>query len=219
MAMTINPTDAAANGQQEQPTRARRGAQRTSKLNSKRLAFCREYMIDHNAARAAIRAGYSAATARQIGHELLTFPNVAEEVRRLEALSWKKYDISVDRIAAELAKIAFSNAQDYVRIVDGEPVVDFSDVPRDKMAAITEMTVEDFTDGRGDDARDVRRVKFKMADKRAALVDLGKFKRMFVERTEHTGADGKPIEVEDATKNGLIDRLLAVIEKTSGQGA
>ena len=46
---------------------------------------------------------------------------------------------------------------------------------------------EDFVNGRGDDAREVRRVKFKLADKIAALEKLGRHLGMFVERHVHEG--------------------------------
>ena len=64
---------------------------------------------------------------------------------------------------------------------DGDPSLDFSRLSRDHGAALIEVTVEDFKDGRGENARDVRRVKFKLADKRAALVDIGKELGMFID--------------------------------------
>jgi phage terminase small subunit len=70
---------------------------------------------------------------------------------------------------------------------NGDPYLDFSKLTRDQAAALVEVTVEDFKDGRGDAARDVRRIKFKLADKRAALVDLGKHLGMFVEKHELSG--------------------------------
>lgn len=56
----------------------------TAKLNPKQSAFVDEYLVDLNATQAAIRAGYSAKTAGQIGHELLKKPEVqaAIEARR-----------------------------------------------------------------------------------------------------------------------------------------
>src|SRR6185437_4769390 len=102
--------------------------------------------------------------------------------------------VTVERVLAELAKIGFSNMQDYMRVgPEGDPVLDFSALNRDQAAALVECTVEDFKDGRGEDAREVRRVKFKLADKRAALVDLGKHLGIFKERVEHSGVDGAPI--------------------------
>jgi Terminase small subunit len=49
------------------------------------LRFVQEYLVDRNGAAAAVRAGYSKRTARQIAHELLTRPDVAEAVREGEA--------------------------------------------------------------------------------------------------------------------------------------
>lgn len=194
--------------------RSSSGAQRTSKLNSKQLAFCREYMVDHNGARSAIRAGYSAATARQIGSQLLANINVSNEIARLEALALRRHDITQDRVLAELAKLGFANMQDFVRLTpDGDPVVDLSDVSRAKFAAITELTVEDFTDGRGENARDVRRIKVKMADKTKALENIAKHLGMLKDRTEISGPNGGPIQTEDVAKEKLIDKLLAALDK------
>ena len=50
--------------------------------------------------------------------------------------------------------------------------------------------VEDFTDGRGDNARNVRRVKIKTLDKLNALDKLGKYLGMFVDRINLTGEIG-----------------------------
>jgi hypothetical protein len=47
--------------------------------------FVQEYLVDRNGAAAAVRAGYSSKTARQIAYELLTRPDVAEAVRVGEA--------------------------------------------------------------------------------------------------------------------------------------
>lgn len=53
-------------------------------LSNLRLAFCREYAIDHNGKQAAIRAGYSPKGAQVRGSELLTNRNVREEIARIE---------------------------------------------------------------------------------------------------------------------------------------
>ena len=50
--------------------------------------------------------------------------------------------------------------------------------------------------GKGEEAREVKRVKFKLGDKRGSLVDLLKHLGAYTERHEHTGKDGKPIEIE-----------------------
>ena len=54
-------------------------------MNAKQAAFVQEYLIDRNGAGAAVRAGYSQRTARQIAHKLLTKPDVAAAVAAGEA--------------------------------------------------------------------------------------------------------------------------------------
>lgn len=154
-------------------------------LNPKQARFVAEYLIDLNATQAAIRAGYSAKTAKQIGSKLLTNIDVASEVSKRQEKIAKDRGITVDSITRELAKLGFSNMQDYLTITnEGDPQMDLSNLTRDQAAALAEVTVEDFKDGRGDAARDVRRIKFKLADKRAALVDLGKHLGMFKETSQ-----------------------------------
>ena len=183
-------------------------------LTAKQKRFVDEYMVDLNATQAAIRSGYSAKTARSVGSENLTKPDIASAIEKRQKRLADKYEVNQERIVAELARIGFSNMQDYMRAnSDGDPFLDFSNLTRDQAAALAEVTVEVFKDGRGEDARDVRRVKFKLHDKRAALVDLGKHLGMFKERVEHTGKDGGPIETKDVPARdvlaGKLHRLTA----------
>ena len=60
-----------------------------AKLTAKQRRFCDEYLTDMNAAQAAIRAGYSKKTAKQIGQENLTKPDlqkyIAERMKQKES--------------------------------------------------------------------------------------------------------------------------------------
>lgn len=160
-------------------------------LTPKQQLFVDQYMIDRNATQAAIRAGYSAATAEQQGCRLLRNVQVRAAVdERCEKMA-EKLEITAERVLQELALIGFSNMADYMRAgPDGDPYLDFSNLTREQAAALSEVTVEDFRDGRGEDARDVRRIKFKLSDKRAALVDLGKHLKLFTDKVEHSGEIG-----------------------------
>lgn len=171
------------------------------KLNPKEARFVQEYLIDLDAKRAALAAGYSATVANSkafqwVSGSKTTKPHVMAAVTAAQDKRAKKLEITAEAVVAELAKLGFSNMQDYMRPgIDGDPTLDFSNLTRDQAAALVEVTVEDFKDGRGEDARDVRRVKFKLSDKRAALVDLGKHLGLFVEKHEHSGPGGAPIQV------------------------
>ena len=49
-------------------------------MTDKQKRFCDEYLIDCNAKQAAIRAGYSPNSAKQIGQENLTKPDLREYI-------------------------------------------------------------------------------------------------------------------------------------------
>lgn len=165
-------------------------------MTPKQQRFVDEYLIDLNATQAAIRAGYSAATAGRIGSENLSKPVISEAIQEAIRERSQRTEITADAVLKELGKIGFANMADYMRAgPDGDPYLDFSGLTRDQSAALVEVTVEDFVDGRGDDARDVKRVKFKLADKRAALVDIGRHLGMFKDNIQLTGKNGSPLAV------------------------
>lgn len=154
-------------------------------LNVKQHIFVQHYLIDRNATQAAKRAGYSAKTARQQGARLLSHASIAAAISKKTEKTLAKIEISRERIQEELARMGLANMQDYMRVgPGGAPVTDFSDLTRDQAAALQEITVEEFTDGRSD-KRQVRRVKFKLADKTNALMALGKDLGMFKETVQH----------------------------------
>ena len=64
-----------------------------AKLTAKQRRFCDEYLIDMNAAQAAIRAGYSKKTAKQIGQENLTKPDLQEYIA--ERMKQKEYVVKM----------------------------------------------------------------------------------------------------------------------------
>lgn len=60
-------------------------------MNARQKKFCDEYLIDCNATQAAIRAGYSPKTAKSIGQENLTKPDLKAYIdEQLELLHNQK---------------------------------------------------------------------------------------------------------------------------------
>lgn len=183
-------------------------------LNERQRRFVDEYLKDLNATQAAIRAGYSKKTSEQTASRLLSFVKVKEAIAEAMKNREKRTEITQDKVLRELAKIGFANMADYMKAgADGDPYLDFSKLTPDQAAALVEVTVEDFKDGRGEDARDVRRVKFKLADKRAALVDIGKHLGMFKDRVEFTGKDGGPVEYAGVSPQQLAEAVKNVRDK------
>jgi len=166
-------------------------------VSPKQKRFVQEYLIDSNATAAAIRAGYSRQSARQSGSDNLRKPEVAKAIAAAREKLAGKLEVTAEAIVAELAKLGFSNMSDYMRVDhDGYPHLDFGALTRDQAAALASVEVEEFVSATGevdeDDkpiAPEILKVRFKLADKRAALVDLGKHLGLFKQQVEHDVAD------------------------------
>jgi phage terminase small subunit len=185
--------------------------------NARHEAFARA-IVKGNSGRAAYRAaGYdgTGAVADAAASRLLRNVKVAARVAELKEQAAKGAVMTAREVLEELSKLGRANMADYMKIgPDGDPVLNFAELSRDQAAALVEVTVEDFLDGRGEDAREVRKVKFKLADKRGALNLLGKHLGLFRDRVEHTGKDGGPMEVKqysDIEAARLIGRLLTKV--------
>ena len=78
-------------------------------LNDRQSRFVAEYLVDLNATQAAIRAGYSAATANQIGARLLVNVKVAAAIAEAQAARSRRTEVTQDRVVLELARVAFGD--------------------------------------------------------------------------------------------------------------
>lgn len=143
-----------------------------------------------NATQAAIRAGYSPDTAKEIGCENLTKPNIRACIDREMAERSKRTGVNADRVVMELAKVAFVNAVD---VIDPKTATVKEDALSEDTAAIQSVKVKTF----GDDGLER---EIKMADKLKALELLGKHMGMFKDKVELSG-------VLDSEKTKLDDLL------------
>jgi phage terminase small subunit len=108
--------------------------------------------------------------------------------------------VTADQVVTELALIAFSDMGNYVQLgEDGRVHFDWSEMPDDGTRVISEITQEVTVEGRGDDAENVRKTKFKLFDKLGALTALGKHFGIFIERRELSAPGGGPIQIEDVS--------------------
>lgn len=179
-------------------------------LTAKQQRFVEEYLVDLNATQAAIRAGYSEATAASIGFENLRKPEIAEAIQKAQAERSKRTEITADRVLQEMGKIGFANMRNYIRLNGGDPYVDLTDCDLDQFAAISEVTSEDFVEGRGEDARDVRKVKIKLHDKKGALVDIGRHLGMFNDKLDLTS---KGEQIKGTTLEGYSTEALQALHE------
>jgi phage terminase small subunit len=115
----------------------------------------------------------------------------------------EKYAVTTERLVAELARIGFSNIEDYLTIdSNGEPKIDLAKATRDEKSVISEIMVDTYMDGRGEDAREVRRVRIKLHDKIAALNSLGR----------HLGLFADPAALRVNTMNFFSEKPLSMTE-------
>lgn len=98
-------------------------------MNEKQLRFCEEYVVDHNATQAAIRAGYSPVSARQVSHRMMTNDDIMQKVHELESKIPRK-----DTIAS-----AEEVLEHFTRVMRGE-VFD-QVVKRDEDGKVTKVDV------------------------------------------------------------------------------
>lgn len=164
-----------------------------AKLTGKQELFCHEYIIDHNATQAAIRAGYSAKTAGIIGFENLTKPNIIAYLKELEQTVYEKLGITKERILQEQARIGFSRIDDHLIIDDDGCVIakTFEEMPEGALACIKKVrhkkVVRASNTGKGEETIIDNTFEFELYDKQKALDMMGKDLGLGKEQIEITG--------------------------------
>jgi phage terminase small subunit len=152
------------------------------------------YMKGHTKKEALLKAGYTLLTAEKAAWKVFGRDDVRKEIARRQRLLAARQINVVDRIQDEFAKIAFFNMGDVVEVTDdGYLVFNFEDVDMDQMAAVGEITVETYYEGKGKNAVEVKRVKMKPHDKKAALDSLARIHGLFQDRLDLT-SEGESLE-------------------------
>lgn len=161
-------------------------------LTPKQAMFVKEYLIDLNATQAAIRAGYSEKTAGQIGEQNLRKLEIAESIQEAMDKRSDRLEITADRVLQEIAKLAFQDPRKFFDD-DGrlKPISELDDNTAACIAGIETMhkVVGEEKDGC------IVLTKIKISDKGQNLERLGRHLKLFTDKTELSGADGKPLDL------------------------
>ena len=153
--------------------------------------------------------------------ELMDNPAIVARVAAIQAARevrmHERFELDIERVKSEYAKLAYANMLDYVTIQpDGTAYVDLSKLTREQAAAIAAIEVEEYVEGKGEDARAVKRVKFKLHDKRGALSDSARILGIFKDKHEHTGKDGAPLLPENtATPRELARAIMDIFRSAA----
>ena len=153
-------------------------------LNPKQQRFVREYLIDLNATQAAVRAGYSEHTARAIGCENLTKPDIKAAITDAQLQSAERTGITAQRVKEELARLAFSDVRTlFDKRGNLRPIYELGD---NEAAAVASLEVVIKNAAAGDGHTDTIH-KVKVWDKTKALELLGKHFGLFDEHAHISG--------------------------------
>lgn len=140
------------------------------KLTDRRKEFVRQYLVDLNATKAAIRAGYSERTAYSVGQRLLKNVEIQRAVAAAQAKRARRVEVTQDYVLSNLVEVV-------ERTMQRAPVLD--------------RKGEQVTDEEG---RAVWTFDAKNANR--ALELLGKHLGIFADRVkaEVSGPDGGPVQ-------------------------
>lgn len=131
-------------------------------LTRRQEQFVCHYLVDLNATQAAIRAGYSTKTARQMGARLLTNADIAEAVEKAMQERAERTKITQDEVMRELARIGFSDMSKFARWGPrGVTLVHNNHLPEGVSRVVQEVS------------QSKQGLKFKLHDKVTALRLLG----------------------------------------------
>ncbi len=157
-------------------------------LTAKRVRFCQEYVIDHNATQAAIRAGYSEHTSGSIGSFLLQIVGVKEQIAIYELEISAKLGLTAENVLRQLAYAVNFDPRKMYR-PDGS-LKDVTEMDDCTAMALAGIEVTEIADDEGDITRTK---KLKWVDKNQAITLGMRHFGLLHDKAELTGANGAPL--------------------------
>lgn len=103
-----------------------------TRMTAKQKRFCDEYLIDLNATQAAIRAGYSPKTARNIANENLTKPNIKAYIEKRMKEKEDNLIASQDEVLRYLTSVMRGESKSSVLAMAGDGVQKVIQKPPDE---------------------------------------------------------------------------------------
>ena len=142
-----------------------------AELTDKQEKFCYEYVLHLNATKAAINAGYSENSAKVIGCENLTKPNIRARIKYMQDNLAETAQLSALRVLKEHEKIAYSSiAHMHQTWIERK---DFDELTDDQKACIKSISTKILKKNIGTkedpEIVDVEYVKIELYDKQKAL--------------------------------------------------
>lgn len=110
-------------------------------LSDKMEQFCQEYIIDFNGAQAAIRAGYSAKTAKEQAAQNLTKLNIQCRIRELAEIKKKNTERTADEVLRAAWKMFELDLANYMTVNEGGELqaIPFDQLPKGATKLISKI--------------------------------------------------------------------------------
>lgn len=103
-----------------------------TRMTAKQKRFCDEYLIDLNATQAAIRAGYSKKTAKEMGNENLTKPHIKNYIDERMKEKEDSLIAKQDEVLKYLTSVMRGESKSSVLAMAGDGVQEVIEKPPDE---------------------------------------------------------------------------------------
>jgi len=184
-------------------------------LTPKQQRFAEEYLIDLNATQAAIRAGYSENSAKDIACENLAKPNIADAIANAQQERSERTQVKADDVVRELARIGFSDIRK--AFTENGNLRSPTNWDDETAAAISSIEVVARNTGQTDEIGNkvVERVhKLRFWDKNSSLEKLAKHLGMFTEKREVLAEI--TVKDERSPQDQVLDYLSEISDRRNG---
>lgn len=155
-------------------------------LSIQRVCFCREYLVDFNATKAAERAKYSRKTAYSQGQRLLKNVEVRKRLQELIQKQAVRTQVEADQIVKEAARVALADVG--LAFKKDGTFKNIHNIPKDLRRAISGIEVIETFTGTGENriwTGYIKKIKFWSKDKN--IETLMKHLGLFQKEKEQAG--------------------------------
>lgn len=142
------------------------------------------------------KAGYSDSTAQTKHSAVFGDPEVKKEIERRQKIQSSRSDITFEYLTNKLKEIVDANLGDLIEFgEDGTPWINYEKLTPQLRTALSNFSVDEVTEGRGESARKVKRIRVGTLDKLRAIELL----------IRHLGLSKEKVVV--SVEEDLVERL------------
>jgi len=158
-----------------------------------------DYYFDNGFSKkeALLSAGYAESTANNFAAKVFDREDVQKEIKLRQKKLAKKFQLTQDWLIKRFLRQATAGdtLARFKKIEeDGSLSWDFTGATKDDLALIQELGVDFYTEGRGKNAKKVKKFKIKTPDEQAALMALGRHLGFFHDKVEIVGSLAERIQ-------------------------